>query len=40
MRYFTRTPDQPAGTRLDTPIPLPYGITELRLSPGLAVVVQ
>ena len=40
VRYFTRTPDQPAGTRLDEPIPLPYGITELRLSPGLAVIVQ
>ena len=40
VRYFTRTPDQPSGTRLDAPIPLPYGITELRLSPGLAVIVQ
>ena len=40
VRYFTRTPDNPAGTRLDAPIPLPYGITELRLSPGLAVIVQ
>ena len=40
VRYFTRTPDQPAGTRLDAPIPLPYGITELRLTPGLAVIVQ
>ena len=40
VRYFTRTPDQPAGTRLDAPIPLPYGISELRLSPGLAVIVQ
>ena len=40
VRHFTRTPDQPAGTRLDEPIPLPYGITELRLSRGLAVIVQ
>ena len=40
VRHFTRTPDRPAGTRLDEPIPLPYGITELRLSPGLAVIVQ
>ena len=40
VRHFTRTPEQPAGTRLDAPIPLPYGITELRLSPGLAVIVQ
>ena len=40
VRYFTRTPDRPGGTRLDAPIPLPYGITELRLSPGLAVIVQ
>ena len=40
VRHFTRTPEQPGGTRLDEPIPLPYGITELRLSPGLAVIVQ
>ena len=40
VRYFTRTPEQPEGTRLDAPISLPYGITELRLSPGLAVIVQ
>ena len=40
VRYFTRTPERPEGTRLDAPIPLPYGITELRLSPGLAVIVQ
>ncbi len=40
VRYFTRTPEQPAGTRLDARIPLPYGIAELRLSPGLAVIVQ
>ena len=40
VRYFTRTPDQPAGSRIDAPIPLPYGISELRLSPGLAVIVQ
>lgn len=40
VRYYTRTPAQPAGTRLDEPIPLPYGITEVRLSPGLAVIVQ
>ena len=40
VRYFTRTPEQPDGTRLDEPIPLPYGIIELRLSSGLAVIVQ
>ena len=40
VRYFTRTGDNPNGTRLDQPIPLPYGITELRLSPDQAVVVQ
>ena len=40
VRYFTRTPDQPEGTSLDAPIRLPYGITELRLAPGLAVIVQ
>ena len=40
VRYFTRTPVQPDGTRIDAPIPLPYRITELQLSPGLAVIVQ
>lgn len=40
VRFFTRTADHPAGTSLDDPIALPYGIDELRLSPGLAVVVQ
>lgn len=40
VRYYTRTPEQPDGTRLDDPIPLPFRITELRLSPGVAVVVQ
>ena len=40
VRHFTRTPEQPAGSRLDEPIPLPYGITELRLLPGLAVIAQ
>ncbi|MDP6579345.1 MAG: hypothetical protein QF681_01715 [Vicinamibacterales bacterium] len=38
--YYTRTPDHPTGTRLDEPIPLPYRIAELRLSPGRAVIVQ
>ena len=40
VRYFTRTADQPDGTRIDAPIPLPYRIAELQLSPGLAVIVQ
>ena len=40
VSYFTRTADHPEGTRLDQPIPLPYRIIELRLSPGQAVVVQ
>lgn len=40
VRYFTRTVDHPDGTRLDEPIPLPYRITELQLSPGQAVIVQ
>jgi len=40
VRQFTRTPSHPNGTQLDAPIPLPYGITEFRLSPGEAVVVQ
>ncbi len=38
--YFTRTADSPQGTQLDQPIPLPYGITELRQAPGRAVIVQ
>ncbi len=40
VRHFTRTLDHPDGTRLDGPIPLPYRITELQLSPGQAVIVQ
>ena len=40
VRHFTRTVDNPNGTRLDEPIPLPYRITELQLSPGQAVIVQ
>ena len=40
VRHFTRTGANPDGTRLDQSIPLPYGITELRLSPDQAVVVQ
>ncbi len=40
VRHFTRTVDHPDGTRLDEPIPLPYRITELQLSPGQAVIVQ
>lgn len=40
VQFYTRTTAQPNGTDLDEPIPLPYGITELRLSPGLAVIVQ
>ena len=40
VRHFTRTLDHPDGTRLDAPIPLPYRITELRLSPGQAIIVQ
>ena len=40
VRHYTRTPESPDGTRLDAPLPLPYRITELRLSPGRAVIVQ
>ena len=40
VRHFTRTLDHPDGTRLDEPIPLPYRITELQLSPGQALIVQ
>ena len=38
--HYTRTVAHPDGTRLDEPIPLPYRITELQLSPGQAVIVQ
>ena len=38
--YFTRTPNNPQGTQLDQPIPLPYGITELRQTRGRVVIVQ
>jgi len=38
--YYTRTPNNPQGTQLDQPIPLPYGITELRQTRGRAVIVQ
>ena len=40
VRYYTKTADHPAGTGLDQPFPLPYRITELRLSVGQAVIVQ
>ena len=40
VRHFTRTVDNPNGTRLDEPIPLPYLIAELQLSSGQALIVQ
>ena len=40
VSFYTRTKERPEGTRLDQPIRLPYGITELRFSLGLVVVVQ
>ena len=40
VSFYTRTTERPEGTRLDQPIRLPYGITELRFSLGLVVVVQ
>ena len=40
VQHYTRTPDHPNGTRLDEPLPLPYGIVGLRLAPGRAVIVQ
>jgi hypothetical protein len=40
VKYFTRTAEHANGTQLDEPIPLPYRIAELRLSPGQAVIVQ
>ena len=40
VRLYTRTADHPDGTPLDEPLPLPYRIIGLRLSPGQAVIVQ
>tara|TARA_B100001123_G_scaffold312815_1_gene349895 strand:- start:1498 stop:2313 length:816 start_codon:yes stop_codon:yes gene_type:complete len=40
VQHYTRTLDHPSGTRIDEPLPLPYGIVGLRLAPGRAVVVQ
>ena len=40
VRHYTGTPERPDGTGLHDPIPLPYRIVEVRLSPGLAVIVQ
>ncbi|MEE2636734.1 MAG: hypothetical protein VYE68_05815 [Acidobacteriota bacterium] len=40
VQYYTRTAAAPNGTRLDEPIPLPYDISEIRLSSGVAVIVQ
>jgi len=40
VQYYTRTSQHPDGTRLDDPIPLLYDISEIRLSPGSAVIVQ
>ena len=40
VRHYTGTPQRPDGAGLNDPIPLPYRIVEVRLSPGLAVIVQ
>jgi hypothetical protein len=38
--YYSRTPDDPDGVRLDQEFELPAGIQRIDLAPGTAVVVQ
>jgi hypothetical protein len=40
LTFYSRTPDQPDGIRLDDPFYLPVSIREIRVLPGEAVVVQ
>ncbi len=40
LSYYSRTPDQPDGIRLDQPFDLPVSIREIRVQPREAVVVQ
>lgn len=40
LTYYSRTPDQPDGIRIDQPFDLPVSIREIRVQPREAVVVQ
>ncbi len=40
LAMYTRSPEMPAGVRLDTPFELPAGIREVALRRGLATVIQ
>jgi hypothetical protein len=40
VSYYSRTPDHPAGVRIDTPFQLPAKIQQIDVAPGQAVVVQ
>lgn len=40
LTFYSRTPDQPDGIRLDDPFYLPVSIREIRVLPGEALVIQ
>lgn len=40
LSYYSQTPDQPEGIRLDQPFDLPVSIREIRVQPREAVIVQ
>lgn len=40
LAYYTRTPDQPAGMRLEEPFALPSEIRRIDVMPGEAAVIQ
>ena len=40
VSYYSRTPDNPAGVRIDSPFLLPARIQQIEVGPGQAVVVQ
>lgn len=40
LTFYSRSPDQPDGIRLDQPFDLPVSIREIRVQPSEAIVVQ
>jgi hypothetical protein len=40
VSYYSRSPEQPAGFRLDQPFELPSAIRSVETTPGRAVIVQ